>query len=209
MTAMAADYPAPGSSNDHDSVPEHGATDSVPEHGRHFSAPENVQEDDSSAQELSTFVDEDEIEVGPNTVYFGIIEDPDYFDIGSDDYVAGMHVNLDADDSSDMELESGLGDEPPPLVDSPQPFGEPSPPPPPAQMQSWSDGVPPPPPGISEPPQTEAVLTSDSTILVFKYGKYKGMTMQEVTENHFDYYLWASKQKKPGKFLENYVNWVR
>ena len=118
MTAMAADCPDPGSSNDHGSVPEHGATGSVPEQCKHSGA-ENVRKDDSSAQRLSTFIDEDEIEVGPNTVYFGIIEDPDYFDIGSDDYVADMHVNLDADDSSDMELESGLGDEPPPLVDSP------------------------------------------------------------------------------------------
>ena len=43
---------------------------------------------------------------------------------------------------------------------------------------------------------------------VFKFGQYKGHTMQEVTDNHIDYFTWAVSQKSPGKFLAEYIDWA-
>ena len=32
--------------------------------------------------------------------------------------------------------------------------------------------------------------------------------MQEITDNHFEYFTWAVSQKNPGRFLKEYIEWV-
>ena len=119
---------------------------------------------------------------GEPSKHFGLIVDPDYSN--SDEEQAGnMHVNIAVGDGESSDS-MGLGSGP--------------------EME----------PDTEAPPTRHAVPAASSSQIplssdpVFKFGKYKNHTMQFVTVNHFDYFTWAASEKRPGKFLTEYIEWV-
>ena len=119
---------------------------------------------------------------GEPAKYFGMIEDPDY-SYSDEEQAGNMHVNIavgDGESSDSMRLGSGPEIEP----------DTEAPPTRRAVPAASSYQI----PGSS----SQIHLSSNP---VFKFGQYKGHTMQEVTDNHIDYFTWAVIQKSPGKFL--------
>ena len=44
---------------------------------------------------------------------------------------------------------------------------------------------------------------------IFQYGQYQGESFQTVSESHPDCYFWAKTQNRHGKFLSEYISWVK
>jgi len=64
--------------------------------------------------------------------------------------------------------------------------------------------VPPPP----RPPASEAEKGENSEAPTFRFGQYRGKSFREVTDENASYYFWGKSEKKPGKFLVEYLLWV-
>ena len=61
-------------------------------------------------------------------------------------------------------------------------------------------------PSTPKMPSSSACSSNDS---VFQFAQYKGQTFREVTKQSPSYFMWAIKQKSPGKFLKTCVDWVQ
>ena len=115
------------------------------------------------------------------SIYFGVIRDLD-----SDDQVDRMACVGEVASDSDMYTEDEA-----PLA------GVPSSAPAAETFSASASGT---------PHQTVWGWAGDDD--VFRFGQYRGRLLAEVTDGGSNYYFWAKTQKKPGKFLLQYIDWV-